>query len=114
MNQIDFFDRCRRNDGNYESARARQSRISHELCVRETFYLFPSRAIRMGIRRFGTHANVVVRPTTATFSSYAHFVNMLFSRFSYPAHAIVPVWEREETFPKATVIGGNQLAICIT
>lgn len=39
---------------------------------------------RMGICRFGARANVAVRPTTATFSSYANFVNMLFSRLSCP------------------------------
>jgi len=51
----------------------------------------------MGIRRFGTRVNVVVRPMTATFSSYANFVNMLFSRFLYsgPRHSADVRRERE-------------------
>jgi len=75
-------------------------------------------AARMGTRRFGTRAYVAVRPTTATFSSYANFVNMLFSRLSYPSPmplcrlALAAERKTRRAFPKA-IIRDNQPAVTV-
>jgi len=81
------------------------------------FHLSASPLARLGTRRFGTRAYVAVRPTTATFSSYANFVNMLFSRLPYPspmplccpAFATAAERKRRRALPKA-IIRDNQLA----
>lgn len=103
---------CRRDCDNYEIPLV-NSRSRTSYYARRLFISFPRKSFAWEFADSAL-ARTVVRPTTATFSSYANFVNMPFSRLR-PTPSYCPVFglkaregeRKKENIPQSYTIIRN-------